>query len=119
MIRSEPVQNWVLAVYPLVGGLLAHVASRTSPSSEEIARLETTVIAAAAIFVLAALVNILLIDLLLREILEGEFLDGGASDALAFFGLPAVSVLLWWALERRLSRMRRSGRDDQGGTDEA
>lgn len=107
LVRSEPVPLWVLAVYPLVGAFLAHIASRTSPTIEGIERLETSTIAAAAIFVLAALVNLLLIDVLLREYLSGEFLDGDAFQRFSFLALPAISVLLWWALERRLTRLRR------------
>ena len=108
LVRSEPVPPWVLIVYPAVGAVLAHIASRTSPTVEGIERLETGTIAAAAIFVLAALVNVLLIDVLLREFLSGEFLDGGKFRRFSFLALPAISVLLWWALERRLTRLRRS-----------
>ena len=108
LVRSEPVPFWVLIVYPVVGALLANIASRTSPTIEGIARLETSTVAAAAIFVLAALVNVLLIDVLLREFKSGEFSEGDRVEQLSFLVLPAISVLLWWALERRLTRMRRS-----------
>ena len=108
LVRSEPVPLWVLAVYPLVGAFLANIASRTSPTVEGIERLETSTIAAAAIFVLAALVNVLLIDVLLREYLSGEFLDGSHFQRFSFIALPGISVLLWWALERRLTRLRRA-----------
>ena len=111
LIRSEPVQTWVLIVYPGVGAMLAHIASRTSPTVEEIARIETSVIAAAAIFVLAAIVNVLLADLLMRQIETNEYLGGTLFDRVAFFALPALSVLLWLALERRLTRLRRERRD--------
>lgn len=106
LIRTEPVQTWVLFVYPLVGAFLAHVASRTSPTTESIAWIETGTIAAASIVVLAAIMNILLIELLLREFISGEFLNGNVFKQIVFFALPTVSVLLWWALERRLSRVR-------------
>jgi hypothetical protein len=106
LVRTEPVQTWVLFVYPLVGAMLAHVASRTSPTTESIAWIETGTIAAASIVVLAAIMNILLIELLMREFISGEFLSGSLFRKIAFFALPAVSMLLWWALERRLSRMR-------------
>lgn len=110
MTRSDPTPIWVLIVYPLVGALLAHVASRTSPTVDEIAWIETSTIAAACIVLLAALVNILLIELLLREIISGELLSGDEFDQFTFFALPTISALLWWALERRLTRMRRAGR---------
>lgn len=106
LIRSEPVPDWVLVVYPLVGAVLANIASRTSPTVEGIARLETSAIAAAAVVVLAALLNLLLLDMLRREYMSGEFLGGSGFRQFAFLALPAVSVLLWWALERRLTRFR-------------
>jgi len=106
LIRTEPVATWVLFVYPLVGAFLAQIASRTSPTTEGIAWIETGTIAAASIVVLAAVVNMLLIELLLREFLSGEFLAGGLFNQIVFFALPTVSALLWWALERRLSRVR-------------
>lgn len=112
LIRTEPVQTWVLFVYPLVGAMLAHIASRTSPTTESIAWIETGTIAAASIVVLAAIVNILLIELLMREFISGEFLSGSLFSKITFFALPTVSVLLWWALERRLSRVRSAMMDD-------
>ena len=113
IIRSEPVPAWVLAVYPLVGAVLANIASRTSPTVEGIARLETSTIAAAAIVVLASLLNLLLLDMLRREYMSGEFLSGSAFRQFVFLALPAVSVLLWWALERRLTRLRTHTPDRQ------
>jgi len=110
MIRTEPVETWVLFVYPAIGALLAHVASRTSPTIEEIAWIETSTIAAACIVVLAALVNVLLIELLVREMILGELLAGSTVQQFSFFALPTISALLWWALERRLTRMRQAGR---------
>lgn len=110
MIRTEPVETWVLVVYPTTGALLAHVASRTSPTIEEIAWIETSTIAAACIVVLAALVNLLLIELLVREMVLGEFLTGTLVQQFSFFALPTISALLWWALERHLTRMREAGR---------
>ena len=110
MIREDPVPFWVLVVYPCVGALLANLASRTSPTVEGIAWIETGTIAAAAIVILAALINFLLIELLLREVISGEFLGGTGFKRFSFYALPAISVLLWWALERRLSRMRQAGR---------
>lgn len=110
LIRTEPVKPWVLFVYPTVGALLAHVASRTSPTIEEIAWIETSTIAAACIVVLAALVNLLLIELFLREVISGEYLSGTVFQQFSFFALPTIAVILWWALERRLSRMRKLGR---------
>lgn len=110
MIREDPAPLWVLVVYPCVGALLANLASRTSPTVEGIAWIETGTIAAAAIVILAALINLLLIELLMREVISGEFLGGTGFQQFSFYALPAISVLLWWALERHLSRMRRSGR---------
>ena len=114
LIRTDPVETWVLFVYPTTGALLAHVASRTSPTVEEIAWIETSTIAAACIVVLAALVNLLLIELLVREMLLGEFLAGTLVQQFSFFALPTISALLWWALERRLTRMRAAGRKRLG-----
>ena len=110
LIREDSVPLWVLVVYPCVGALLANLASRTSPTVEGIAWIETGTIAAAAIVILAALINLLLIELLMREVISGEFLGGTAFQQFSFYALPAISVLLWWALERHLSRMRQAGR---------
>jgi len=66
---------------------------------------------------LAALINLLLVEILLREILAGEFLQGTAFKRFTFFALPAISALLWWALERRLSRLRKRKRDQSGPDD--
>ena len=111
LVRTDPVPGWVLVVYPLVGAALAQIASRTSPTIEDLAWIETGTIAAAAIVILAAIINLLLIELLLREFISGEFLNGGAFRKIVFFALPTVSVLLWWALERRLSRLRITMKD--------
>ncbi|MEM6660789.1 MAG: hypothetical protein AAF666_01310 [Pseudomonadota bacterium] len=110
LIRSTPTPVWVFIVYPAVGALLAHVASRTSPTVDGISRIETTTIAAACIVVLAGLVNLLLVEILLREMLSGEFLQGTLFRQVIFFALPSISVLLWWALERRLNRLRNRAR---------
>ena len=107
MTRADAAPTWVFFVYPGIGALLAHVASRTSPTVDGIAWIETSTIAAACVVVLAALVNLLLIDILLREVLSGEFLQGTVFQQFSFFTLPTISALLWWALHRRLSRMRR------------
>lgn len=117
LVRAEPVPTWVLVVYPLCGGALANIASRTSPNVEEIARIETSVIAAAAIFVLAALVNVLLVDLFMRQVETNEFLGGSSFDQFTFFALPSISVLLWWALERRLTRLRQARQKGQDPED--
>lgn len=106
-IRSDPVPPWVLLVYPIVGALLAHIASRTSPSVDSIARLETSTVAAAAIFVLAILVNGLLLDMIHREATSGEITGNTRYGKVPFLVLPSIGVLLWWALERRLTRWRR------------
>lgn len=109
MIRTEPVDIWVLFVYPAIGALLAHVASRTSPTVEGIAWIETSTIAAACVVVLAALVNLLLLEVLYREMWSGEYLNGDGYQQFSFFALPTISVLLWWALERRLTLIRQRG----------
>ena len=109
IIREDSVPIWVLVIYPLVGALLANVASRTSPTVDGIAWIETGMIAAAAIVILTALINLLLIELLMREVISGEFLSGNTFQQFSFYALPTISALLWWALERRLSRMRKSG----------
>ena len=62
-----------------------------------------------AIVILAALINLLLIELLLREVIAGEFLSGSGFQRFSFYALPAISALLWWALERRLTRLRKAG----------
>lgn len=108
-IREDAVPTWVLVLYPSVGALLANVASRTSPTVDGIAWIETGTIAAAAIVLLAALINLLLIELLLREMISGEFLSGTMFQQFSFYALPTISALLWWSLERRLSRLRSSG----------
>ncbi|MEM7213060.1 MAG: hypothetical protein AAF479_14415 [Pseudomonadota bacterium] len=110
LIREAPVPTWVLIVYPFVGAMLANIASRTSPTTDGIAWIETGTIAAAAIVILAALINLLLIELLLREVINGEFLSGNGFKQFSFYALPTISALLWWALERRLARMRKAGR---------
>lgn len=106
LMRSEPVAGWVLVVYPLVGGLLGLAASRTSPTAEQMAAIESAAIAAAVVIMLAGLVNMLLIDMLLREIRSGEMLSGGPMQQVTFFAAPAAAAMFWWALQRRLSRLR-------------
>ena len=107
LLRSEPSPLWVLISYPTVGAALAMIASRTSPSPDDIARVETSVIAAAAIFVLACLVNLLLIDHMAGQIREGRSYPEPFVKRWSIVLLPLVSVLLWWALERRLTRFRK------------
>lgn len=104
---------WVLIAYPTVGAALANIASRTSPSVEEIARVETSVIAAAAIFVLACLVNVLLIDMLATEMLGRSEAEAAGAQRYSVVLLSLISVLLWWALERRLTRYRRGNSRDR------
>ena len=103
LTRAEPTPLWVLLAYPAVGAALGQVVSRTSPTVDGIARVETSTIAAAGIVILAILVNMLLI-----ERLSSTVLAGGAGSIFTYIALPAISVLLWWALERRLGRMRRT-----------
>ena len=106
LIRDEQSPLWVLITYPLVGAALANIASRTSPSQREIARVETGVIAAAAIFVLASLVNLLLIEFLLNAVYVLNQNSATMLQRWSVVVLPLVSVLLWWALQRRLTRWR-------------
>lgn len=118
MMRSDPMPSWVLIVYPFVGALLALAASRTSPSAEQMTWIETGTIAAAAIVVLACLVNMLLLDMLVRQVRSDEMLGAGQARELVFFAAPAAAVLLWLALQRRLSRLRAHaiGRERQAQT---
>jgi hypothetical protein len=114
LVRSEPVPGWAILLYPVTGGLLALAASRTSPSADQIAWIESSAIAAAAVVVLAGLVNLLLLDMLLRQIKTGTVLAGAPMQQVMFFAAPGVAVLLWWALQRRLSRLRlASGEPDR------
>lgn len=106
MTRSEPTPLWVMIGYPLVGAALANIASRTSPSADQMARVETTVIAAAAIFVLASLVNLMLLDLLVSYQSGIRTHPNPKLKTASLIILPLISVLLWWALERRLTRFR-------------
>lgn len=106
LTREEPTPLWVLITYPLVGAALANIASRTSPSKQDIARVETSVIAAAAIFVLASLVNLLLLEMLVTQITAGMQRRASVLERWSLVVLPLVSVLLWWALQRHLSRLR-------------
>ena len=114
LIREEATPIWVLITYPLVGAALANIASRTSPSQKDIARVETGVIAAAAIFVLASLVNLLLLEFLLNAIFVGAKIGATDLQRWSVVLLPLVSVLLWWALERRLSRWRNKTKATKG-----
>lgn len=107
LMRSAPVANWVLVVYPAVGAMLAHVASRTSPNVDEMARIESSTIAAAAVLVLAGLINLLIGQMVLNEMLTGAMSNGTPLRQVGFFVLPAVSALLWLALQRRFARLRR------------
>ena len=109
LIRAQDTAVWVLVVYPLVGALLANVASRTSPRSDEIVWIETTTIAAACILVLAVLVNILIIERLLVQLLYAGVYDDTLFEKYAVVILQVISVLLWLALSRRLSRFRAAG----------
>lgn len=109
LLRTEPAPIWFLVVYPAIGGVLAHMASRTSPTVEGIARVETSVIAATALFVLWAIVNVLLVDFLIGQMLADVYVSGLPVHKVAFIALPAIAVCLWWALERRLARVRMRG----------
>ena len=109
LMRSDPVPFWVLVVYPVAGGLLGLIASRTSPTAEQMAAIESATIAAAVLIVLAGLVNLLLIDMLLREMRSGEMLGGEPMRQVTFFTAPAAAALFWWALQRRLSQARLAG----------
>ncbi len=114
LIRSEPVPFWVLVVYPVVGGMLGLAASRTSPTVEQMAWIESGTIAAAAVVVLAGLVNLLLIDMVIRS---SDMLSGKPIQQVTFFAAPAAAALFWWALQRRLSRLRLASaerHDDMG-----
>lgn len=109
LIRSDPMPLWVLVVYPSVGGLLGLAASRTSPTAEQMAWIESGVIAAAAIIVLACLINMLLMDMMLRQFHSEDMLGGGPMQQATFFVALTAVALFWWALQRRLSRFRLAG----------
>lgn len=109
LIRSDPVPGWVLLVYPLVGGLLGLAASRTSPSADQMAWIETGAIAAAAVVLFAGALNLLLAEAIVREMRTGQMAVPGQS--LMFSATLAASGLLWWVLQRRLTRIRLSGTD--------
>jgi len=101
--RSTPTPIWVLIVYPGVGAALGQIASRTSPAANGIARLETWTIAAASTVVL-----VLLVDVLLAEWMISGNVTWLSQSFLSHLALPVAGVLLWWALERRLTRLRKS-----------
>jgi len=114
LTRSEPTPLWLLIIYPVVGAVLGQVVSRTSPTVDGIARVETSTIAAACIVTLAILVNMLLL-----ERLGGTAMGGGLGSIATNFALPAISVLLWWALARRLDQMRHAQMTDERSSADA
>ena len=118
LIRSQSTPLWVVIVYPAVGALLAYVASRTSPRTDEISWIEASTIAAACIVLLAVLINLLVIEQLLTLIAAG----GAANAPFQKYGvviLQGIAVVLWLALSRRLERMRRRRTDVDEGSEEA
>jgi hypothetical protein len=56
---------------------------------------------------LAGLVNVLLVELFIRKAYGDAAAATRIADDISYVVLPAISVLLWWALERRIKRLRR------------
>lgn len=108
LLRSTMPPLWALLIFPTIGASLAHLASRTSPNRRQIVWLETSTMAAACVVVLVLMVNAFLIDLFVTA-----FADAGAGSTdrvefLFFVVLVGGAALLWWALERRIARVRQS-----------
>lgn len=99
---SQPLARWVLVVYPSVGAVMAYVASRTSPSAEEIARIETGTVAATCV---AAPI------LLLEDALGAYLLGAVLAHEKLHFAAVAVTLLAafaaWLPLEQKLARIRK------------
>ena len=110
LLRTAPPPTWALLIFPAVGALLAHAASRTTENRQHIMWLETSTIAAACVVVLMLMINGFLIELFVGSVSTSAEAIRQPAGVLLFFVLAGGSVLLWWALERRLSRMRKAGR---------
>ena len=106
LARNVAPPLWVLITYPAIGAVLAQVASRTCPNRRQIAWLETGSIAAACVVILVGLVNLLLVELFIRNAYSDAAAAGRIADNISYVVLPAISVLLWWALGRRIKRLR-------------
>ena len=112
LTRSVTPPVWVLITYPAIGAVLAQIASRTCPNRRQIAWLETGSIAAACVVILAGLVNLLLVELFIRKAYGDAAAASRIADDISYVVLPAISVLLWWALERRIKRLRRQALEE-------
>ena len=113
LLRTATPPMWALLIFPAVGALLAHVASRTTENRQHIMWLETSTIAAACVVVLMLLINGFLIDLFFGAVSGTAEAIQRPSDMLLFFVLAGGSVLLWWAFERRVKRLRHATDGDQ------
>lgn len=112
LARNVTPPFWVLITYPAIGAVLAQVASRTCPNRRQIAWLETGSIAAACVVILAGLVNLLLVELFIRNAYSDAAAAGRIANDISYVVLPAISVLLWWALERRIKRLRQAALEE-------
>lgn len=104
---------WVLIAYPAFGALLAHVAGRTCPNRSHIVWLENATIAAACVIVLVSVADEILGALFLDELrAEGDSI-ARSLDLIVFITLTTSAVMLWWSLERGITRVRSSGVDEE------
>ncbi len=106
LLRTATPPAWALMIFPTIGASLAHVASRTTNNRRQIMWLETSTIAAACVVVLMLMVNGFLIDLFVRAVSGTAAAIHNPADLILFFVLAGGSVLLWWAFERRVKRLR-------------
>ncbi len=97
---------WVLIAYPAIGAMLAHVVSRTSTNRKQIAMLETASIAAACVVFAATIVHACASALFLDAV-RAKTAAADQSTVIVFFVLLTLASLMsWWALERRIRKLR-------------
>ena len=113
LLRTAPPPTWALLIFPAVGALLAHAASRTTENRQHIMWLETSTIAAACVVVLMLMINGFLIELFVGSVSTSAEAIQQPAGVLLFFVLAGGSVLLWWAFERRVKRLRHGSDGDQ------
>lgn len=97
---------WVLIAYPAFGAVLAHVAGRTCPNRNHIVWLENATIAAACVILVVTVVNSILGFLFLDDLRAAGDSIARTLDTIVFISLTTSAVMLWWSLERGITRLR-------------
>lgn len=97
MTRTSPAPDGVLILYPLIGAILAVVATRTCPNRHQIASVERLTTLVAACLWLGLIVQ--------SDTVRSYSTMVGNATAQMVLTVVVVSapVALWWAIERRIT----------------